>query len=77
MSGFLTGQIQFPSWLGKNSKRNKTDRLCQELQVHTRLSAGISKQSVVLDHGQMLRDYILSPLVKNGAEGAEMETIFF
>merc|ERR1719300_1669575 len=71
MSGFLTGQIQFPSWLGKNSKRNKTDRLCQELQVHTRLSAGISKQSVVLDHGQMLRDHILSPLVKNGAEGVD------
>ena len=43
MSGFMSGQIQFPAWLGKNSKRNKTDRLCQELQMHTRLSAGLSK----------------------------------
>ena len=71
MSGFLTGQIQFPSWLGKNSKRNKTDRLCQELQMHTRLSAGLSKESIVLDHGQMLRDHVLSPLVKDGADGVD------
>ena len=29
MSGFLHGQIQFPAWLGKNSRRNKMDRILQ------------------------------------------------
>ena len=71
MAGFLTGQIQFPSWLGKNSRRTKTDRLCQELQMHTRLSAGLSKESVVLGQGQMLRNHILGSLVKEGAEGVD------
>ena len=71
MAGFMTGQIQFPSWLGKNSKRTKVDRLCQELEMHTRLSAGVSKQGVVMEHGQMLRDHILSPLVRDGAEGVD------
>ena len=71
MSGFLTGQIQFPSWLGKNSKRNKTDRQLQELQTHTRLSAGLSKENLVLQQGQALRDHVLNPLVKDGAEGVD------
>jgi hypothetical protein len=37
MSGHVQGMIQFPSWLGKNSKQNKVDRMLQELQMHTRL----------------------------------------
>jgi len=71
MEGFLTGQIQFPSWLGKNSKRSKIDRILQELQMHTRLSAGVSKGSLALDYGQVLRDHVISPLVKQGAEGVD------
>jgi hypothetical protein len=35
--GFLTGQIQFCSLLGKNSKKYKVDRILQELLMHTRL----------------------------------------
>jgi replication factor C subunit 1 len=37
MSGYMQGQIQFPSWFGKYSKQKKLDRITQELQVHTRL----------------------------------------
>ncbi len=37
MAGYMSGQIQFPAWFGKYSKQKKIDRLCQELQVHTRL----------------------------------------
>ena len=37
MSGYMQGQIQFPTWFGKYSKQNKMNRLTQELQVHTRL----------------------------------------
>ena len=71
ISGFLTGQIQFPSWLGKNSKRCKIDRILQELQMHTRLSAGVSKGSLALDYGQVLRNHVISPLVKQGADGVD------
>ena len=72
IKGFLTGQVQFPNWLGKNSKKNKIDRILQELQVHTRLSAGVSKGSLALDYGQVLRNHIISPLVKEGANGVDM-----
>ena len=71
MAGFLTGQIQFPSWLGKNSRRSKIDRILSEVQGHTRLSAGVSKGAINLDYGQRLRDHLIAPLVKEGAEGVE------
>lgn len=69
MAGFLSGQIQFPSWLGKNSKTNKIDRITQELQIHTRLSAGLTKSSLNQEFSQHLRNAILSPMV--GSEGIE------
>lgn len=37
LEGHVGGQINFPLWLGKNSKKNKMDRLAQEIQSHTRL----------------------------------------
>lgn len=37
MSGYMSGQPQFPTWFGKYSKQNKFDRILQELQMHTRL----------------------------------------
>lgn len=37
MAGHFTGQINFPGWLGKNSKTNKRSRLAQELHDHTRI----------------------------------------
>ena len=69
--GLLTGQIQFPSWLGKNNKRSKVDRILQELQMHTRLSAGVFKGSFALDYGQVLRDHVIAPLVQQGADGVD------
>ena len=72
MEGFLSGQIQFPSWLGKNSKTNKIDRITQELQIHTRLSAGLSKSSFNQDLSQHLRNSIISPMVgHNGTDGVK------
>jgi len=71
MSGFLTGQIDFPQWLGKNSRRSKLDRILSELQGHTRLTAGVSKGAVTLDYGQRLREHIVSPMSKLGAEGVD------
>jgi len=69
MSGFMHGQIQFPAWLGKNSKRSKIDRILQELQMHTRLTAGASKTNFNLDYSQVLRDHVVGPLVASGGEG--------
>jgi len=71
MSGYMRGQIQFPNWLGKYSKQNKMDRLLQEAQMHTRLSANLSKQALNRDFIQHLRDAIVSPLASEGAGGVD------
>lgn len=36
LEGHVGGQINFPGWLGKNSKRGKFQRLLSELQAHMR-----------------------------------------
>ena len=64
MSGYMKGQIQFPSWLGKYSKQNKMDRLLQEVQIHTRLSANLTKQALNRDFIQPLRQaYFFAPFI--------------
>jgi replication factor C subunit 1 len=50
LEGFISSQIVFPSWLGKNSRTNKMDRLLQERQTHMRLKISGSKQAVNLDY---------------------------
>lgn len=69
MSGHMTGQIQFPGWLGKNSRTTKMRRLCQEIHGHTRLSTSGSKSSIYLDYASHLRDAIVNPLIKDKADG--------
>lgn len=69
LEGHMGGAITFPSWLGKNSRQGKLDRLLQELQVHTRLRMSGSKEAMNLDYSVPLRDHIVRPLVVNGAEG--------
>ncbi|XP_078032825.1 germ line transcription factor 1 isoform X2 [Augochlora pura] len=69
MSGHVAGQINFPSWLGRNSKAGKFDRLMQEITVHTRLVTGASKEAIILDYMKPLRDAIVRPLVVNASEG--------
>ena len=69
MAGHVAGQINFPQWLGKYSRQNKFDRILQELQVHTRLSAGVSKSALNQDYIQHLRNKILDPMKLKGSEG--------
>lgn len=38
MKGRITGMINFPGWLGKNSKRTKRSRIAQEIHDHTRVA---------------------------------------
>ncbi|CAK9821609.1 Replication factor C subunit 1 [Anthophora retusa] len=68
MSGHIGGQINFPAWLGRNSKANKFDRLIQEITMHARLATGASKESINLDYIKPLRDAIIRPLAIDGIE---------
>ncbi|XP_034486771.1 replication factor C subunit 1 [Drosophila innubila] len=69
MCGHFTGQINFPGWLGKNSKSNKRARLAQELHDHTRVCTSASKLSVRQDYAPFLLANIVRPLALEGQEG--------
>ncbi|EFX80623.1 hypothetical protein DAPPUDRAFT_318220 [Daphnia pulex] len=69
MEGFISSQIVFPSWLGKNSRTNKMDRLLQELQTHMRLKISGSKRAVNLDYLPYVLNSIVGPLKRSGADG--------
>lgn len=70
MRGYMGQFPTFPSWLGKNSSTNKHSRIVQELCSHMSLKTFSSRQAVNLDYLHYLRQTILNPLQKNGAEGA-------
>jgi len=69
MEGHLTCQINFPAWLGKNSRRSKFQRILQELHGHMRLSISGSKEAVNMDYLTHLRDSLVGPLIKEGLDG--------
>ncbi|CAK1600261.1 unnamed protein product [Parnassius mnemosyne] len=69
MAGHVAGQIQFPGWLGKNSRASKMQRLGQEIHAHTRLSTSGSKSSIFLDYCTHLRDAVVTPMLKDKADG--------
>ncbi|XP_042886240.1 replication factor C subunit 1-like isoform X3 [Penaeus japonicus] len=71
MAGHLAGQIEFPRWLGNNSRRNKFDRLMQELQMHMRLKISGTKLDVGVDYCGHLRNAVISPLIQHGPEGVQ------
>ena len=69
MNGHLGAQIQFPSLLGRMSTCNKRERLLQELKMHMNLKISGSKTSLNLDYLEPLRNSLVNPLIKEGAEG--------
>jgi replication factor C subunit 1 len=71
MSGFFNSQINFPSWLGKNSKRIKYDRLLQDITIHTRITTGTNKEAINLDYLKLLVDSIIRPMLIAGIEGVD------
>ncbi|KPI93596.1 Replication factor C subunit 1 [Papilio xuthus] len=71
MAGHVAGQIQFPGWLGKNSRAGKLQRLGQEIHAHTRLSTSGSKSSIFLDYAMHLRDAVVNPLLTHKADGIQ------
>uniref|UniRef100_A0A8C3B0R9 Replication factor C subunit 1 n=1 Tax=Cyclopterus lumpus TaxID=8103 RepID=A0A8C3B0R9_CYCLU len=66
MKGYMSQFPTFPSWLGKFSSTNKHSRIIQELASHM----GLNRQAVNLDYLFYLRQALLSPLQRHGAEGA-------
>ncbi|XP_022092745.1 replication factor C subunit 1-like isoform X2 [Acanthaster planci] len=69
MKGYMRGMIQFPSWLGKNSSRNKNRRLLQEIQQHMRLSSSGSMNDITFDYVPRLRDFLTQPLLTQESDG--------
>ncbi|XP_059194050.1 replication factor C subunit 1 [Centropristis striata] len=70
MRGYMSQFPTFPSWLGKNSSTSKHSRIVQELASHMSLKTMSSRQAVNQDYLYYLRQALLSPLQKHGAEGA-------
>uniref|UniRef100_A0A8D0A069 Replication factor C subunit 1 n=1 Tax=Sander lucioperca TaxID=283035 RepID=A0A8D0A069_SANLU len=70
MKGYMSQFPNFPSWLGKNSSTSKHSRIVQELASHMCLKTMSSRQAVNLDYLYYLRQALLSPLQRHGAEGA-------
>lgn len=70
MRGYMGQFPTFPTWLGKNSSSNKHSRIVQELSSHMSLKTLSSRQAVNLDYLHYLRQALLNPLQKHGAEGA-------
>uniref|UniRef100_A0A182RVQ9 Replication factor C subunit 1 n=1 Tax=Anopheles funestus TaxID=62324 RepID=A0A182RVQ9_ANOFN len=69
MEGNFTGQINFPGWLGKNSKSTKRKRLAQEIHDHTRVATSGSRLAIRLDYAPHLLRSIVQPLQMRGTEG--------
>ncbi|XP_052902347.1 replication factor C subunit 1 [Anopheles moucheti] len=69
MEGHFTGQINFPGWLGKNSKSTKRKRLAQEIHDHTRVATSGSRLAIRLDYAPHLLRSIVQPLQMRGSEG--------
>ncbi|KAM7419203.1 hypothetical protein PAMA_016359 [Pampus argenteus] len=70
MRGYMSQFPTFPSWLGKNSSTGKHSRIVQDLASHMSLKTLSSRQAVNLDYLFYLRQALLTPLQKHGAEGA-------
>lgn len=71
MKGYVTGQINFPLWLGKNSHTTKRLRLAQEIHDHTRIRTSGSRISVHLDYAKFLLNKIVGPLQSKGLDGVD------
>lgn len=69
MKGRISGQINFPIWLGKTSKSNKRIRLAQEIHNHTRIRTSASRLSIRLDYLPFILDNVIRPLRNKGING--------
>jgi replication factor C subunit 1 len=89
IGGHLSAQLAFPTWLGRNSTRNKRARLLQQLHAHMALrcaqrthafmhvfvSCSCDQQSLLLDYVPLLRTSLTRPLTNAAGGEAGVSTV--
>src|ERR1700738_1436445 len=68
MHGSATGQYNFTTWLGNNSKTNKTTRLLREIQGHMRLRISGDRNEVRQSYMQTIFDRLVRRFAPGGTE---------
>lgn len=71
VAGQITGRINFPAYLGQNSKRSKYRRVLAEIQAHIRLHAWVAAKEIRLELQPAFVDKLLEPILAKGTEGIE------
>ena len=71
MHGSATGQYNFTSWLGNNSKQGKLTRLLREIQGHMRLRISGDRYEVRQSYMQTIFDRLVRRFAKDGAEAID------
>ena len=61
----------FPSWLGKNSSKNKRKRLLAELTLHMSDTASAAAEDVRMQYLSSLRSTLLKPLLEEKSDGVQ------
>ncbi|CAD5207801.1 unnamed protein product [Bursaphelenchus okinawaensis] len=69
VDGFLTTQLSFPGWFGKNSTLNKRKRLVKELQNHMGLKVSGPVHAIATEYVPILRNKLLQPLAEEQTDG--------
>ncbi|CAL8103352.1 unnamed protein product [Orchesella dallaii] len=64
------GAVEFPQWLGRNSNKNKRQRLLQNLHTHLHLQVSGSLEALNMDYLPYLRRAITKPLIAADHESA-------
>ncbi|ODV86724.1 hypothetical protein CANARDRAFT_185793, partial [[Candida] arabinofermentans NRRL YB-2248] len=71
IAGGMTGRTMFSSWLGQNSKKNKYDRILQELQYHSSTKTMTNNQELRLAYIPYFIKMLTKPIIEHGADGIE------
>ncbi|EDV23604.1 uncharacterized protein TRIADDRAFT_27705, partial [Trichoplax adhaerens] len=69
MQGYFGSRIDFPSWLGKNSRQGKYDRILQELALHMRIRSSANHIQLGMEYVPQLRYLLSGPLTERESEG--------
>lgn len=69
MSGHISGMINFPAWLGKNSTTNKISRMIQDLHLHMHLKISATRTGLHMDYLSHFRNGLTNPLIMHQNDG--------
>lgn len=67
--GLMQGRIDFPTWLGQNSKTAKNWRLLRQITNHAHLHSGMTIEAMRMDVAPLLSKKLIKYLRKGGEEG--------